>query len=169
MTCYREFHKVLPDYRMAIELKTADRTISHWPKPKPKSLAAKTGLRYENTVGKELALHVSRGNFTKLEHNPWFTFYDIYGIGNCSPDFLLWTRQGIIIVEVKLTWVEVALHKLNDLYLPVVSTALDAPVVPLVICRNLTREAPKATFSLREALSSQTKLLHWPANGHILW
>lgn len=159
----------LPDFRMAIGLTKAERARRSFPKPKPSNTAAKLGLRYENNVGKELMLHVNRGNFIDLEHNPWFTFYDTFGMSNCCPDFLLRLDQGIVIVEVKLTWVEVAMAKLEELYCPVISLALGAFVRPLVICRNITRLAPPPTFTIREALRSRHKLLQWPSTGHILW
>src|ERR1700691_4202818 len=113
----------LPDFRMIVGDVKAERSKRNlWTNQKPKSQAAKNGLRYEARVGKELQHHVVVGRFEKLEHNPWFVFEDIYGAAACCPDFLLHVEGGIIIVEVKLTWVEVAIHKLNDLYSPVVST-----------------------------------------------
>lgn len=162
-------HSSTTDFRIALGLRWAERSRRDFPKPKPSNTAAKLGLRYENNVGKELTIHVKRGNFRRIEHNPWFTFSDDFGTANCSPDFLLWEEQGITVVEVKLTWVDVAIAKLMDLYGPVVSHALNAPVRFLVICRNLTPAAPSAKHSLREALESEEPLLQWMSNGHILW
>lgn len=159
----------LPDFRMAIGLTAAHRARREFPIAKPSNVAARIGLRYERRVGRELALHIKPDRFVKLEHNPWFTFYDTYGVANCCPDFLLWMDTGIIIIEVKLTWVEVALAKLHELYCPVISCALNAPVLPLVICRNITAKSPSAAFSLSTALTSPGKLLQWPQTGHILW
>jgi len=157
------------DYRIASGLTRAERSRSLFPKPKPSNPAARLGLRYERKVGKELDAHTRRGNFIKTEHNPWFTFYDEFGHGNCSPDFLLFLENGVVVVEVKLTWVEVALAKLAELYCPVVSVALGMPSRPLVICHNLSKGAPVATLSLREAIAQPNKPLLWPSNGHILW
>lgn len=154
---------------MAIGLSGAHRARREFPKPKPSNPAAKLGIRYENRVGKELRRHVIPNRFTDLEHNPWFTFYDVYGVGNCCPDFLLWVNDRVIVVEVKLTWVEVALAKLDELYCPVISAALHCPVLPLVICRNATTNSPSAKFTLGEALISKNKLLQWPQTGHIQW
>jgi hypothetical protein len=163
----------LSDFRITAGPLRASRAKRLFSKPKPSNLAAKQGLRYENRVGKELQLHVNKGNFIRLEHNPWFTFSDVFGTNNCSPDFLLWTEgvfvEGLIIVEVKLTWVEEAAHKLTDLYCPVISAALTVPTTPLVICRNLTRLSPPAQATLRDALASPFRLLQWLDNGHILW
>lgn len=137
--------------------------------PKPSNTAAKLGLRYERNVGKELAIHVTQGHFHKVEHNPWFTFYDQFGYSNCCPDFLLYLESGVVVVEVKLTWVTVALPKLMELYCPVIGVALGMPVRPLVICRNLTPDSPQASLSLRDALLSDDRVLLWRTNGHILW
>lgn len=161
--------RMLTDYRMAIGLLGASRALRAYYKPRASNAASRRGLQYENRVGKELLRLVTEGHFKRLEHGPWFTFTDVYGLANCSPDFLLWCDQGVVVVEVKLTWVEVAMHKLNDLYVPVVSLALQQPIATLVICRNITISAPRATFTIREALTSPTKLLHWPDVGHILW
>lgn len=160
----------LADFRMAVDITGAYRAKREFPKPKPSNSAARIGLRFENRVGKELQRHVMPGRFLELEHNPWFTFYDAYGVSNCSPDFLLWIEgKGVVIVEVKLTWVEVALAKLHELYCPVISTALGYPTLPLVIVRNSSPKAPKARFTLSEALTSPEKLLQWPQTGHIIW
>jgi hypothetical protein len=141
-----------------------------WAKGKGSNPAAKLGLRYENRVEKQLAWHVTQKRFKRLEHNPWFTFSDQFGTANCSPDFLLHTEDGnIIIVEVKLTWVEVAIHKLMDLYQPVISEALQAPCYPLIICRNLTPKAPAPALTLSGAIMSPFRLLLWPDNGRMPW
>lgn len=161
----------LPDFRMAIPPLQAERaTREIWGKSKGSSPAAKLGLRYENRVEKQLAYHTGQGRFSRIEHNPWFTFHDKFGTSNCSPDFLLHNADGsIIVVEVKLTWVEVAAHKLNDLYNPVISAALETWCYPLIICRNITPKAPPAALTLSKALVSDFRLLLWPDNGRMLW
>lgn len=160
----------LPDFRMAINVQSAERCGEVWPKSKGRTQAQKQGYRYENRVARELLAHANRGHFTRLEHNPWFSFRDIYGSGNCSPDFLLWIDQAtVIIVEVKLTWVEVAAHKLAELYYPVITEALGVNAWPLIICRNLGPKSPKPKHSLREAMASEFRLLHWAELGTIPW
>ena len=163
----------LPDFRLAADITRASRCARVWPKAKPRGLAAKAGLRYEERVHKELLWHCQRGNAIRVEHNPWFNFHDVFGTSNCSPDFLLWlANDKVIVIEVKLTWVAVAAHKLTDLYAPVIGHALQGEangISPLVICRNITREAPTASYSLREALASPFRLLQWPDNGRMQW
>jgi hypothetical protein len=170
---------MLTDFRRAHNIRIAERSLrdlgSEAGAAPPVGATAKQGLRYERRVGKELQSHVASGRFTRLEHNPWFTFTDAYGTANCSPDFVLYggaagpTDPAVTIVEVKLTWVEVAIHKLNNLYGPVVSMALGLPALSLIICRNLTPESPPAENALGAALRSPYRLLHWPDIGHILW
>ena len=157
------------DFRLALNIRYASRTSPTFIKNKGSSLAAKNGLRYERKVGRELERQRAEGHFISVEHNPWFQFEDIYGASQCSPDFLIHSENELTIVEVKLTWVDVAIQKLNDLYNPVISFALSRPVFPLIICRNLTNEAPPAKQSLSEALKSPYRLLHWPEIGHMLW
>lgn len=157
------------DFRLPVGEMRAERALRAQVLPKPTSEAQKQGLRYERKVGKELLRHVTGGKLSGMEHNPWFTFYDKFGPGNCCPDFLLFFQRGIVIVEVKLTHVDVALAKLKDLYTPVVSCALGMPTLPLVICRNITPLSPTPCHSLFEAILSESKLLQWPSNGHILW
>lgn len=160
----------LIDFRMAIDLRWAARTTPPFTKSSPSNAAARNGLRYEQKVGRELARHTEAGRFVDIEHNPWFQFADLYGSAQCSPDFLLYTeKKTIIIVEVKLTWVEVAIHKLNDLYNPVISTALARQASSLLICRNLTSKAPPASATLSAALASPYRLLHWPEIGQMRW
>lgn len=159
----------MSDYRMPMGMVKAERTTPRFVGARPSSPAARLGLRYERRVGRELQAHVDRGNFVKLEHNPWFTFYDSYGAAHCCPDFLLYGSSGIVVVEVKLTWIAEALDKLMDLYCPVVSVALGMPTRPLVICRSLTPMSPKPKLTLREATSEQNNMLLWPMNGHITW
>lgn len=159
----------LPDFRMAIGLNSAWRTQPLFVKSRASSQSARNGLRYESRIGKELQRFVAAKTFSNLEHTPWFGFSDTYGTASCSPDYLLWFEGRAIIVEVKLTWVEVAKHKLDELYCPVVSLALQCPVLPLVICKYLNPQAPKAELSLQRALTSSAKLLHWPQIERMKW
>jgi hypothetical protein len=160
---------MLTDFRMAMNLKSATRASRNLSAPTPTRLSARDGLRYERKVDKELWRHKAAGHFLLVEHNPWFTFEDEWGIANCCPDFILHSEEELTVVEVKRTWVEVAIHKLNDLYNPVISTALGRPVKPLIICRNSAPGAPPAEFTLSGALASPFRLLQWPENGHMPW
>jgi hypothetical protein len=158
------------DFRMIVGPVKAERTHPVWPKVRGNNLAKRMGLRYENRVHRQLAALVGMGVALSVEHTPWFTFKDTLGQGNCSPDFLIHLRDGpTVVVEVKLTWVEVAPHKLADLYLPVVKAALGTEVEPLIICRNLLPTSPSPRHTVREALASQHRLLHWAEVGALQW
>lgn len=138
--------------------------------PKATSPAGLAGLRYEKRVRMQLQKHLAAGKFLSLEHNPWFSFSDEYGAHACSPDFLLWpTYEAVVIIEVKLTWVASAARKLWELYMPVVNAALDVPVAPLIICRNILPETPPTSQSFREAVNSPARILQYFDNGPLLW
>lgn len=160
------------DYRIvATGDLSAARLDKAYYKPHANNPAALRGLRYERRVLRELQRHVKLNHFMKIEHNPWFTFTDKYGTNQCSPDYLIWlSARDVAIAEAKLTWKDVAARKLVDLYLPVVFAALDdVCVMPLVICRNITPECPAVEHTLRTALDSPTRILHWPDTGHMIW
>ncbi len=161
------------DYRVVVDLLWAKRLdASPWGKARGSNAAAKLGLTYERRVGKELLYHGAKGRFTALEHNPWFQFADFFGRNACAPDFVAMLPDGTArVIEVKLTWVAVAMPKLMDLYIPVVEKALGVRAYPLVICRALAPGAPPPAPGLHESLNplSASHLLVYPANGHIPW
>lgn len=157
------------DYRAIVGNFTAQRSTTLFAKARGFNEATKLGLRYERRV--EKALHKSKlRHVEQIEHNPWFIFADTMGKDYCSPDFLLHLCNGsIIVAEVKLTWNAQAIAKLNDLYVPVVAKALCTRTMPLVICKKLVPNAPKAEYTISSALASPTKLLFWPDNANIQW
>lgn len=159
------------DYRLvAAENLVAKRATRALHVPKASNDAAKQGLRYERRVRTQLLRHVANGHFDKLEHNPWFTFSDVFGDSSCCPDFLLWRPEGgIVIVDAKLTWVPHALSKIVELYMPVIATALRARVSPLVVVRNLTPETPQVRHTIREAMEYPVGVLQWFDNGPMIW
>lgn len=158
----------MDDFRIITQLCEVRRTLPLF-KAKGSNPAARLGLQYERRVGRELKRQVALRNLTAVDLNPWFFFSDTYGSGNCSPDIVLLAQGQICVVEIKLTWIPEALTKLQLLYCPVVSFAMQKPVNGLVICKNLTPKAPPAALTLSEALSQPGGLLHWPNIGHILW
>ena len=155
------------DCRIITNLKKASLIPPVFGKAKGSNQASKLGLRYENRVYRQLTKLEDR--FNKITHNPWFEFEDINGPGVCSPDIVMMMGNLGIIVEVKLSWVEIALRKLNDLYVPVVSAALNARFTPLVVCRNLLPSSPPAAYTVRDALALPCPLLHWADIGSIRW
>jgi hypothetical protein len=72
----------------------------------------------------------------------------------------------IILIEVKLTWVPIAWEKLNNLYIPLAAKLYNLPILPLVIVKNLTRDAPPSAANLSDALILPFPLLHFPAQRY---
>ena len=146
------------------------RRISPREMPKSSSVHTANGLRYERRLKQELEFLASH-NDVRVIHNPWFEYEDAAGYGICVPDFLVQDRntENIVIIESKLTYVPNAIHKLLDLYLPIVQEAMSAPAVPLVVCKTMTPQTPRAGFTISEALMLETPLLHWLGHGHLRW
>lgn len=70
----------------------------------------------------------------------------------------------LILIEIKLTYVETAFQKLNQLYIPVVKKLFKdkLPIFPLIIVKNLTHDAPKSAANLTQSLLLPIPLLHFP-------
>lgn len=131
-------------HRKISGLQTAQRTVCPWPTGRSARGAKAQGLRYESAVGAELP--------ADAEHNPWFTFIDANGRGNCAPDFLLPWGDELVVLECKYTWVPEAHTQLQLLYKPVVERALRRSVLTVVVCRHLTAAMP-ANLTICSSLS----------------
>jgi len=134
------------------------------PEVKRATGARAQGLRYEKDLEKGLA--------TRFERGAWWEFEDREGKGYCQTDFWAGAREWVIILEVKLSWCEEAEDQLFGLYCPVLSKALDVPwkrLLPVVVCRNLTRglDRPIAS-SLQEALRAVRRADNW-ITGAPVW
>ena len=78
------------------------------------------------------------------ERGVWFEFEDSAGHGFAQADFV-WQGRGYAVVgEAKLTWRASAYVQLRRLYFPLVQLLLGCPVGGIVVCKNLTRETPRA-------------------------
>lgn len=151
--------------------------------PKPRSLAARDGLRYERKIAKQLGRYLLDGHFAALEHNPWFSYRrDMAAAAYCVPDFIfLHTSPGgrpfLCVAEVKLTWIPDAAPKLREIYCPVATLVFRRPAFGFVICRNLTPDVmPPGTtvvHTLSEAIAAapgdSDVILHWPEIGQLPW
>ena len=137
------------------ELISATRCDPLFPKPRATSTAAAFGLRYE----RKLFRAFKKSKFS-VEHNPWFMFEDSVGRAWCSPDFILDQIKYLVVVECKYTYVPNAFQKLISLYIPIVQKALKKPAFPLVICKNLTPDAPKPALCIGDALCPSTNYLY---------
>lgn len=135
--------------------------------PRGSNVASAAGLAYERKVVAALARTFADVGFD-LSHNPWFEFEGKFGTGVCCPDILVAPQTGPFAgrnfcIEVKLTYVDSAIEKLRDVYCPVVAMAIGEPVMPVVICKNMTAGAPKAYHTFRDAVEtlSNFPLIHW--------
>ena len=131
--------------------------------PSPHSTQGKKyiGLAYERGLASALPSAL---------HNPWFFYHDANGPHYCSPDFILPANpKCLIILECKYTWCPEAHDQLSQLYVPVVSLALQIPTFGVVVCRNLRPSMPGCAIfnsfvDLLEAscaFSSGYHVLHW--------
>lgn len=142
--------------------------------------AQSAGLAYERKVISALAdgLVLSGCGFD-LSHNPWFEYNTAQGRGYCVPDAMLSMQSGeyvdtIFVIEVKLTYVPDAIEKLDSVYCPIVRKAFNSSaVVPIVICKNLVPQAPRAmpTFfgavAYAETDEDKFALVQWLGNGKL--
>ena len=86
---------------------------------------------------------------------------------------LLWRLGGAWLVgEAKLTWRVAAYVQLRRLYFPLLRGLDASPVVGVVLCKNLTRQTPRAEVagSLAEAVAlsrdgRMIPVLHLPLVG----
>ena len=131
------------------------------------------GIRFERKVGTRLEI-LAKSLGGMLEKNPWFQYNDENGPHACSPDFIFLFDGTVIVIEVKVTWIPIAISKLKNLYLPVVNRILHPEKLGgIVLCKNLTPETPAPT--LTQNLSSAIKMpfiiptLHWPLETAILY
>ena len=124
---------------------------SPWP-PAKLSGFAKQGKAFEKAIAQALP---------SAMHNPWFQFKDANGPGCCSPDILLPIPQGILCIEVKLTYCEEAQRQLSLLYLPILRKFFARPVAGLVIVKSLGQgyAGPKPIHSLSQVFGGSAP---WP-------
>ena len=138
------------------------------PKSIPRARAGKgtkgLGIRFERSVSTVLG--------PKAKHGQWFEFWDRNGRGFCQPDIIFLSGGNVYIVEVKLTNIEKAQAQLTELYIPVVSKALESPARGIIVTKYVTRvtDATLIANTLTEAIA-RTQLvipvLHYIGIGPI--
>lgn len=143
------------------------RPDSPWPDaPTPRGAKGR-GLGYEKAVGKALARKLNGRPGYRLVPGPWFSFVDQNGPGNCQMDFLLFTPEGIVVVEVKLTDTFRATEQLRWLYFPILEKISPKPISGLVVCKNLRGSSGEVEWELDKALERvagerrKIATLHW--------
>jgi hypothetical protein len=126
------------------------------PNSRPRGAKA-MGLRYERALAKAMPF---------AKRGLWFEFCDGNGLGVCQTDFIIELERGVLVLEVKYSWVSEAHLQLEGLYLPVVSMALARRARGLVVCKNLTPNMPSDVQVIGNVVEwpegpSRT-VLHWP-------
>lgn len=146
------------------------------PKTSRLNLASANGIRYERRVSKALTI-LAINNDLILESQPWFVFSSRRECSTppekefCAPDFILspLDRSWFLILEVKQTFYDLALDKLEQLYLSVVGSAYQKPVNGILICKTLIPGAPKPIDSLRGYKPFIASVYHYPELGPLVW
>lgn len=146
---------------------TASRCESR-PMPRVTNVYAKMGLAYEKKVNGALAALAKKVG-AKLETQVWFRFTDSLGRGQAVVDALLHLGDRTFVIEIKYTYTNDAVVKLNGLYVPIVASQQRTRVQPLVICKVLTPDALSCITSLRGAFSASARVptLQWLGHGPI--
>lgn len=129
------------------------------PAPVSQKGAKAAGLRYERLFAKQ---------FPQALHGQWFEYEDRYGRGYCQTDLIeSLLPECIIVFEVKYTLTREAFLQLQELYLPIVQAAMNAPVIGIVVARNLIETdieiAATLDYAVAVALTSPgyIPILHW--------
>ena len=99
------------------------------PPSRRKGGAKGAGQRYESALAKSLPFAL---------HGPWIEFWDANGRGICQPDFVLRTREGVFVLEAKMSDVEGARVQLRGLYEPLLQKILGEEVFGIGVVRHLS-------------------------------
>jgi len=143
--------------RVITRLRWAERSINPWPRVRYTGAKAK-GVTFEKKVAKGL-------NFA--EHNAWFVFEDMYGLGYCSPD-IFWQEDGkIYLVECKLTDNKEAWQQIELLYTPILQFIYQMPIRGIVVAKQLHSGSLWICDTLTNAKQSPfpRPVLHWLGKG----
>ena len=134
-----------------------------FPKQKPKQRAHKAGIAYEKKVGRRLGRMIRDGELEgELRLSQWLLFADDNGIGWAQPDAYIIMKNGILLMECKLTQSDVATPQLLSLYLPLLRKIYNLPILCLQVCHNL-RYVPK------KIVEGPQELLEAPGPGVYVW
>lgn len=137
----------------------------HIPKARLKGAKA-AGVRYEKRVAAAIPA---------AEPGQWFEFCDANGPGHCQTDLLIVGKKHVVVLECKLSNVELGRAQLAELYLPVVQRVWpERKVLGIVVARHLSQEPDlwRVVETLDEAIckASAEKIiptLHWLERGPI--
>ena len=132
-------------------------------KSRPRRSALKRGLAYEKKVTRELKRQVHDGRLEgELFIGQWIQFSDQYGISWAQPDAYILMENRILLLEAKLTQADSAVPQLLSLYLPLLRSIYELPILCIQVCRNL-RYVP------RKLVESPQEVLQNPGPGVFVW
>lgn len=126
------------------------------PVSRPRGAKAQ-GLRYERLLARA---------WPQATHGQWWS----YATGGCQKfcqtDLLLVGPKAALIVEVKLSWTPRARQSLDEVYIPVVSTALERPTFGFTATQHLRKGMSGVVLSdldeaLEAALRGWNVIWHW--------
>lgn len=137
--------------RRAVELASATPLLWARPCAEPDWLAAKrgprkpakkAGLAFERALGLVLTRTIAAAPQlgASLSHGQWLTFGTLARTSWCQPDFLLFSREEVLIIECKLSFIPEGLEQLQR-YAPVVEAAFGRRAVLGLACKNLRPSA----------------------------
>lgn len=159
--------------RIISGLQTVYRTTPPFGKARGNTVPQRLGLAYQRKVARAFR---AMPYVLRVEEDQWFGFSDAAGGGLASPDVLVYTDTGaLLIVEVKLSWTPAAVPQLYEFYLPILTRLQGTGdlnverLAPLIITKNLSPGAPPAEFSIEKATTRRPSLLHWRGEGSLRW
>lgn len=121
-----------------------------------RGVSIRAGLAYQRKVGK--ALHPLGA---VLREGPWISFFDRNGPGLAQPDLLILSPAGPVLIEVKLTYTDLAIPQLDFLYVPLVAHLAEVSprqVRRAILCKHLTASAVEPKPASECCLADATPL-----------
>jgi len=119
----------------------------------------KAGHSYERTVHRELKRIGLDG---EICFRQWIMFADSNGLGWAQPDIYILLPNLILLMECKLTQSRDAEPQLLNLYLPLLRSIYQSPILALQVCKNLRTVPPKL-------VDGPEDLLQFPGPGVHTW
>lgn len=123
-----------------------------------KRACVKAGHRYEKVVLRELR----RKSLGETCFQQWIMFADENGLGWARPDIYVLLSDVVLLIECKLTQSMDADVQLLTLYLPLLRSIYQQPILLLQVCKNL-RVVPK------KLVEGPEELLQSPGPGVFTW
>lgn len=104
-------------------------------------------MAYERKLGKFLQTLRLPGT---LHAAQWLEFEDANGHGYALPDFFIVCPTVVVLLESKLTQVDVAWPQMRELYSPLLEWVYQRRVCCIQVCKHLSHEGDPIVASPRE-------------------